>query len=220
VIQHFNSVSIRKESEGEENKVKINLGIRDMENLLKTSYKRLNSNQEKFDYLEKLFSSEKELTRSDYETLLEDDIEIIYFFIDEYHFRDLKGDKSKTNLITGYVMEKINFVDDYVFSDFLDFASKIEWFNILDYATPSGESVRLTLLLNFIESNFPKIEVQYLKNYLNGLLQINLGLLNEFIVLFNLNKLDETQSERLAKIKEMNDSKIQKRITTKESYYM
>lgn len=196
------------------------MGLKSMENRLSKLYLSLNENSDKFSYLEVLFSDNILLSQEDYKRILADNDEIIYFFIDEYSFSELPEDGNKLDLIRKFLDDKINKVDDYIFSDLLDFASRIKYWDVLRKITLNGKSItRQTLVLNFIENGKIKIDKNYLSIFLKAMLQLELEPLNKFIVLFNLSLIDNSYLNQVNKMKLLGDSKIQARIKMNEKFY-
>jgi hypothetical protein len=196
------------------------MGTINMENLLNKEYKLLVHNQDKFLYLEKLFSKNKFLSIQDFELIISDNDEIVYFFIDEYDFLELKNERKKFDFMVKFLQEKINYVDDYIFSDLLDFAKKIEFWDIIKEIKLIDKSIiRKTIVLNFIENGVSEIDVDFLEYYLKNMLKVKIDSLNKFIVLFNLSKIDKYYLKSVEELRNLGELKIQRRIETKKEYY-
>lgn len=184
------------------------------------SYKSLKSNQDKFSFMEDLFAEMAILTEEDFSQLLNENDEVVYFFIDEYSFKDVSVSNVKYGLMVDYIKTKINAVDEYMFSDLLDLAEKIKYWDIVKVITLfDKKDIRITSLLNFIERNITMMHTDYLKVVFNKLLETDLDKLNEFIVLFNINKLGAYSAQRAVDLIKLDDPDIQSRISKNKEYY-
>ncbi len=162
-------------------------------NILNEKYDALTDNISKFDFLEELISKNITFSLSDYNKILSDDIEVAYFFIDEYHFEDL--DEHKKQLCMKFILFRLENADDTEWFSFLDFFKKTSCIEFLNYFKKNdlklfSDSVKITIL-NFLETNFLWLNQTDLELLLTEFYQSkNETILNRFVALSVLYKID------------------------------
>ena len=129
-------------------------------------------NIQKFALLQEQISKKRRFSISDFALIFNSDDEAIYYFIDEYDFKEVKKGTEKYNLCVSYLKKNINNVDPYIFTDLLFLSQKIGYYEILDdiILHSSESTTKIISILNFIEDNWEIFKDNYRVNEILNIL--------------------------------------------------
>lgn len=120
-----------------------------------TTYQKLTNNLDKFDILEDRIEQGYEFTLSDFQFLLQENIEVVFYFIEEYDFEELTPEKRI--LCQNFVLQTINKVDkenSLQLMDLLAFCEKIQYWQIFEAYIQSLDLTEYTSIFQYTYLDF------------------------------------------------------------------